>query len=446
MTTSMGSVPPPSPLSYTGEVVVPYINRTFDPTTAFNTFSVPTVWVNTATSNAFLLVSKAGGVAIWVPIGGIPGGIQSITTPDAVVVTPTAGNVNFLAGSGFTITGDLLTSSITFTPSGSVSQLFTADSGTATPSAGNLIITGSSTGLTTTGSGHTIGLTGTLGVAHGGTGDASFTPYAVICGGTSSTNPLQSIASVGTANQVLTSNGAGALPTFQSISSTGAFDQIVIKKFTSNDTYTPTFGMKYCIIEGVGSGGGGGGAAATDAGTISVGGGGGGGEYGRVLCTAAQVGSSQTVTIGASSAGGSAGNPGTAGNQSSVGTLLVIKGGGAGPAGAAGIAAMYIALGVAGGSGGTSSAGTAFFCQGGGSSSGYGNSSANNAIGGFGGSSYFGGGAVMNPTNAGGSTGQSPVEGYGGGGSGGVQGNSSGGVAGGASAQGLIVITEFISS
>lgn len=52
-------------------------------------------------------------------------------------------------------------------------------------------------------------------VALGGTGVASTTAYAVLCGGTTTTNPLQSIASVGTSGQVLTSNGAGALPTFQ---------------------------------------------------------------------------------------------------------------------------------------------------------------------------------------------------------------------------------------
>lgn len=56
-----------------------------------------------------------------------------------------------------------------------------------------------------------------LPVAGGGTGRASHTAYAVICGGTSTTNPQQSIASVGTAGQVLTSNGAAALPTFQDV-------------------------------------------------------------------------------------------------------------------------------------------------------------------------------------------------------------------------------------
>jgi hypothetical protein len=52
-------------------------------------------------------------------------------------------------------------------------------------------------------------------VPNGGTGATSFIPYAVITGGVTSTSPLQSVASVGTAGQVLTSNGAGALPTFQ---------------------------------------------------------------------------------------------------------------------------------------------------------------------------------------------------------------------------------------
>lgn len=58
-------------------------------------------------------------------------------------------------------------------------------------------------------------LTNALAVASGGSGRASTTAYAVICGGTTSTGPEQSIASVGTSGQVLTSNGAGALPTFQ---------------------------------------------------------------------------------------------------------------------------------------------------------------------------------------------------------------------------------------
>lgn len=58
-------------------------------------------------------------------------------------------------------------------------------------------------------------VSGILPVANGGTGRASHTAYAVICGGTTTTAAQQSIASVGTTGQVLTSNGPGSLPTFQ---------------------------------------------------------------------------------------------------------------------------------------------------------------------------------------------------------------------------------------
>lgn len=52
-------------------------------------------------------------------------------------------------------------------------------------------------------------------VPQGGTGDASLTAYSILCGGTTSTGAIQSVASVGTTGQILTSNGAGFLPTFQ---------------------------------------------------------------------------------------------------------------------------------------------------------------------------------------------------------------------------------------
>jgi hypothetical protein len=52
-------------------------------------------------------------------------------------------------------------------------------------------------------------------VPHGGTGVAALTPYAVLCGGTTGTAPVQPLAAVGTAGQLLTSNGAGALPSWQ---------------------------------------------------------------------------------------------------------------------------------------------------------------------------------------------------------------------------------------
>lgn len=58
-------------------------------------------------------------------------------------------------------------------------------------------------------------LANALPVGSGGSGRTTATAYGVICGGTTSTGAHQSVASVGTAGQVLTSNGPGALPTFQ---------------------------------------------------------------------------------------------------------------------------------------------------------------------------------------------------------------------------------------
>jgi hypothetical protein len=54
-----------------------------------------------------------------------------------------------------------------------------------------------------------------LPVAGGGSGRASTTAYAVICGGTTSTGAEQSIASLGAAGAVLTSAGTGALPSMK---------------------------------------------------------------------------------------------------------------------------------------------------------------------------------------------------------------------------------------
>lgn len=55
----------------------------------------------------------------------------------------------------------------------------------------------------------------TLGVPSGGTGAASLTAYALLAGGTTGAGALQQVSGLGTSGQVLTSNGAAALPTWQ---------------------------------------------------------------------------------------------------------------------------------------------------------------------------------------------------------------------------------------
>ena len=58
-------------------------------------------------------------------------------------------------------------------------------------------------------------LTGTIPVTSGGTGLTTTTAYSVVFSGTTATGNFQATAGPGTATHVLTSNGAGALPTFQ---------------------------------------------------------------------------------------------------------------------------------------------------------------------------------------------------------------------------------------
>lgn len=53
-----------------------------------------------------------------------------------------------------------------------------------------------------------------LAVADGGTGKSSFTAYSVLLGGTTSTGALQNVSGVGSSGQVLTSNGASAVPSW----------------------------------------------------------------------------------------------------------------------------------------------------------------------------------------------------------------------------------------
>lgn len=76
-------------------------------------------------------------------------------------------------------------------------------------------------------------------VALGGTGDSSLTAYAVLCGGTTSTAPVQSIASVGTSGQVLTSNGVSALPTFQARAGGGAL--VLLQTLTASSSASLAF-------------------------------------------------------------------------------------------------------------------------------------------------------------------------------------------------------------
>lgn len=101
------------------------------------------------------------------------------------------------------------------------SDLFLASGAVINFNASDVLITHSSNTLAFSGASNGYTFDVPIAVASGGSGRGTATAYAVICGGTTSTAAHQSIASVGTSGQVLTSNGAGALPTFQSTAATG---------------------------------------------------------------------------------------------------------------------------------------------------------------------------------------------------------------------------------
>jgi len=93
-----------------------------------------------------------------------------------------------------------------------------------------------------------------LPVSRGGTGVASLAANAVVCGGTTSTGPLQTVSGTGTTNQVLTSNGADALPTWQAAASGAALLHLVTvtandsASLVLNSTYVTSGRTQYMIV------------------------------------------------------------------------------------------------------------------------------------------------------------------------------------------------------
>lgn len=82
--------------------------------------------------------------------------------------------------------------------------------------------------------------TGTLPVITGGTGVNSFTAYSLITGGVTSTSDLQNVSGVGTLNQVLVSQGPGALPIWSTVPVSGLVTSVTGTAFQISAS--PTIG------------------------------------------------------------------------------------------------------------------------------------------------------------------------------------------------------------
>jgi hypothetical protein len=87
-------------------------------------------------------------------------------------------------------------------------------------------------------------------VTDGHTGNVSFTAYGIIAGGTTSTGALQQVSGTGTSGEVLTSNGAGLLPTWQAA---GGATTIYNGDGTLTGNRTLTQGANTLTITGTGA-------------------------------------------------------------------------------------------------------------------------------------------------------------------------------------------------
>jgi hypothetical protein len=215
---------------------------------------------------------------------------------------------------------------------------------------------------------------------------------------------------------------------------------IAVQVFLASGTYTPHAGMTYAQLECIGGGGGGGGTAGAATGNAEAGGGGGSGGYSRKFVTAATVGASQAVSIGAAGAGGATGaTTGGAGGATSVGTLCVANGGSGGTRGNAS-AAQIGAPGA--GAVTTGAVGDVVMPGNGGIAGGWAQSaSAQLGSGGSGGGSALGGGAVGTSAVAGGVGGAAAANS--GAGGAGAMSNAAVNYAGGAGGSGIVIITEY---
>jgi hypothetical protein len=269
-----------------------------------------------------------------------------------------------------------------------------------------------------------------------------------------STEARKGVVELATAAEVVTGTDADRAVTPAGLAAY-AFHNLVIQTFATPgaNTYTPTTGMKYCVVWSTGGGGGGGGADSDgNAGIIGVGAGGGAGGTCLEYFTAAQIGASQTVTIGTAGTAGSAtnGTSGGAGGDTTFGALHTATGGAGGEGSGASTQANPE---TAGGAGGVPTGGTLNIIGG------YGEDGVGSSIdgttdsviaqSGSGGASFWGGGgstvaraqaSLTTDMDVAGRDGQA----YGSGGSGAVCLTSTTGAAGGAGKVGVCVVIEFV--
>jgi hypothetical protein len=224
--------------------------------------------------------------------------------------------------------------------------------------------------------------------------------------------------------------------------SLGAFLNMQTITATGAGTYTPTAGMRFCIIDMQGGGGGSGGTTGAG-GQSCVGGAGGSGARMQLLATAANIGASAAVSIGiAGTAGTSGNNAGGTGGDTTItinASTWTSAGGVGGGGNTSSASAKASGTAGAGGANTTGSNATLIRARAGQTGS-YGFSNGATAaiiMPAMGGISEFGSPGALSTGGTG-----TAATGYGAGGSGAYNGTG-GNLAGGAGTQGIITIWEF---
>jgi hypothetical protein len=193
-------------LTATRELVVPTIQKQY-------------IVQNNTTGGQSITVKTASGTGITVPNGArmhlYVNGVNvvnaisyfSALTLGAALPVTSGGtgvtNPSLVQGTGITVSGTWPNQTISSSATGDV-----VGPASATDSA--LVAFDGTTGKL-------IKQAATVSVAQGGTGLTTATAYGVVFAGTTSTGAFQASAGPGTATHVLTSNGPGALPTFQAL-------------------------------------------------------------------------------------------------------------------------------------------------------------------------------------------------------------------------------------
>lgn len=280
---------------------------------------------------------------------------------------------------------------------------------------------------------------GTLSLARGGTNAALTAANGAIPYSTATSIAL--LAPAGSAGVAFLSGGAGT-PAW---SISPPITRLNVFSLSSSGNYTRSTGCVYAIVEIVGAGGGGGGVTTTASANAGAAGGG-GGNYIKSLLTAAQLGATVAVTIGAAgSAGSTAGAVGgTGGNTTFAATAGTLSATGGGGGGGQNLTTGGTAQAAFAGPGGA--AGTSFginICNVPGNAGFIGLNTGVSVItaSGRGGDSPFGSGGISQVTAG---TAGNAGTGFGSGGSGGLL-SGTGSFTGGAGTTGYFVITEFLS-